>query len=141
MELRIGRRPECLHCGLVQLDVIRMAVTAVLVVAKDYLRAVRSDRRHDLAHHLLHRRLEETVGVPVVRRTGHAAVPVSVEVNASQAQRLRRAAELGCPKLRGAGVTRQRSRVYCAHVPVGGAGQPHFNALGAILCQGAARAE
>ena len=53
---------------------------------------VPADGGHDLAHHLIHRRLMEALGMLVVGRAGHAAIAVAQPIYPLQAQGLRCAA-------------------------------------------------
>ena len=124
-----------------QLDVVGVAVAAEGVVADDDLRPVATNGRDNLADDFLHRRLAKAAFVLVVGRTGHAAVAVAQPVHALQPQRLRCAAKLGSPQLRGVGVVGQHLRVHRAGVAVGAAHQPDIDALGGIARQRAARPE
>src|SRR5216684_3317837 len=83
----------------VHLDVVRMAVPAVLVVAGQHVSAFLVEERGELLRGLVHRRGPERARRPVGRGAHHARVEVPQELHPLRAEDLRGLMRLGDPPL------------------------------------------
>ena len=85
-EAGIGGMLECHDGGLMDVDVIRVAVAANRVEGQDHLGFEGADVVHHFARHLADRVLDLGIGVIVIRGAGHAGIAVAEEINPFQTQ-------------------------------------------------------